>query len=567
MHPGSVVFRTAVPICAVLLFASLVGGSSAVAPEIRVAATLPRDLNASAGGAPAATLEQAAAFGWQAFIALNWPAHPGRRGVPNAPAALGDAGPRVWETLRGRVESYPGTERPFGASPGADYGFDAAPRYRYDPEHTGTPDGTVRACDPSAAAAPPPLHNLDELNQQHVQSGLSPEGTYPGQQILIESKVNRAHYVYVASRGWYGESSMRAARKRTGDFVRSKLQAPPAAARADDPADTEYVSFPNGAMELKAAWRRLGAADDPRQYFRSRVRYYREVSGKPCTIDSSGDAGADVWGLIGFHIMYKTPSAPYFIWATFEHANTIVLGTLGADGRPVAAEDPDGRVSASAIGAAPFTPAIDVAAATPSSPQRIAFGGPEPAADTRLYFVQPPLYDIPGRKVVAVNRRLHPIPDAIAAINRAAQDAIARAAPDSPLRYYRLVAVQWRPLDKPAGQPYTGPLPPAIYYAANVTIEAPPVHQQFSGQFTHGFSKSSDYLNDEMPFMNPRPNPGAPVFFNTFFAGKGFLSGGCMGCHGFRQAYGTDWSFLLERQRVREPEVRGAIEPADRPRH
>jgi hypothetical protein len=47
---------------------------------IDVNPTLPSDI-AGAGGAPAATLQQAAAFAWQEFIALNWPAMAGQRDV------------------------------------------------------------------------------------------------------------------------------------------------------------------------------------------------------------------------------------------------------------------------------------------------------------------------------------------------------------------------------------------------------------------------------------------------------------------------------------------------------
>ena len=81
----------------------------------------------------------------------------------------------------------------------------------------------------------------------------------------------------------------------------------------------------------------------------------------------------------------------------------------------------------------------------------------------------------------------------------------------------------------------------------------PPVHQAFSGQFTHGVSKASDFLRLESRYMNPPPNPGEPAFNNTYHAGKAYLAGGCMGCHGERQSYGTDWSFLLFRQRVQVP--------------
>src|SRR6516162_7532452 len=45
-------------------------------------------------------------FAWRAFVALNWPSltDPLHRGVPDRAKALGDPGPRVWETFKARYE-------------------------------------------------------------------------------------------------------------------------------------------------------------------------------------------------------------------------------------------------------------------------------------------------------------------------------------------------------------------------------------------------------------------------------------------------------------------------------
>ena len=56
-------------------------GTGGLAPgqvAINVSPALPSDI---AGGAPNATLQQAASFAWQEFIALNWPAMAGQRDV------------------------------------------------------------------------------------------------------------------------------------------------------------------------------------------------------------------------------------------------------------------------------------------------------------------------------------------------------------------------------------------------------------------------------------------------------------------------------------------------------
>jgi len=98
-------------------------------PADFVSAAVPEDLNPEGGGAPAATLEQAAVFAWREFVALNWPAAPGGRETPLARDFGTPAEARVWETFRGRVETYPGTGKPFrdGSSPKS-YGYDEPPR-------------------------------------------------------------------------------------------------------------------------------------------------------------------------------------------------------------------------------------------------------------------------------------------------------------------------------------------------------------------------------------------------------------------------------------------------------
>src|SRR6185436_9296356 len=93
------------------------------------------------GGAPAATPAQAAAFAWNEFIALNWPAGPqagqsGQRDTPSSTCKFGDpncTGPTVWQTFRGKVETFPGTGNPPGYVNNASqsYGYDALPQYNY----------------------------------------------------------------------------------------------------------------------------------------------------------------------------------------------------------------------------------------------------------------------------------------------------------------------------------------------------------------------------------------------------------------------------------------------------
>src|SRR5258708_5346882 len=210
--------------CGVLLASTWVNDESQQAahaatpsgPAITVSPKFPNELNPpynagppQSGGAPSATPTQAAAFAWQEFIALNWPAGPqsgqqGQRDTPSSTCKFGDPncnGPTTWQTFRGKVETFPGKGNPpgFVANAQASYGYDALPQYNYG---NGV---TVTACDPSQANDPVPWVNLDETDQITldsmyagvVQSGSSPGNSSP-QLIRFLAKSSRLQYVYVA---------------------------------------------------------------------------------------------------------------------------------------------------------------------------------------------------------------------------------------------------------------------------------------------------------------------------------------------------------------------------------
>src|SRR5271170_1700544 len=64
-------------------------------PAITMDSSVPSELNPSNGGAPMARPDQAAAFAWQEFIALNWPAGsqtglPNQRDTPSSTHRFGD---------------------------------------------------------------------------------------------------------------------------------------------------------------------------------------------------------------------------------------------------------------------------------------------------------------------------------------------------------------------------------------------------------------------------------------------------------------------------------------------
>lgn len=81
------------------------------------------------------------------------------------------------------------------------------------------------------------------------------------------------------------------------------------------------VSFPPGAIEIKAAWRILDTTkgDDPSKFYTRKASIYIEgkytEQHKPLFIPNV------TVGLVGLHIIRKTQSFPQWIWGTFEQVN------------------------------------------------------------------------------------------------------------------------------------------------------------------------------------------------------------------------------------------------------
>jgi hypothetical protein len=213
----------------------------------------------------------------------------------------------------------------------------------------------VQPCDVAAPNAP--WNNLDEQSEiglDQMFAGAGPGAQFTGQQILFQAKANRVEYNYVFQNGWYAGIPS-ATVTATMDFLQTNKQSPP-------PGSTNLVSFPNGTIELKAAWRQLTATELARGRFHTAtVRFYRKPdSGPPvCYQDAE-------WGLVALHIIHKTPTAPYFIYATFGQADNLQTEA----GHPV--EDENGNLIANQT-ANPLDPMItsqNAVSANPPTPVR-----------------------------------------------------------------------------------------------------------------------------------------------------------------------------------------------------
>lgn len=156
------------------------------------------------------------------------------------------------------------------------------------PEEVFLPDG---AQPPDWDSPRPKEHELS-ANLQAVQA----DGTLPpiltdknGHVVRYEERMNRVAFDYIRSHRLYD----------------SRIQ-----------AQTDSVTFPNGSLLVKASWRELEPGEESRFLTRECV-VYDVKNGKP------GRKRKRRMGLIGLHVVQKTPSAPQWIWATFEHIDNV----------------------------------------------------------------------------------------------------------------------------------------------------------------------------------------------------------------------------------------------------
>ena len=152
------------------------------------------------------------------------------------------------------------------------------------------------------------------------------------------------------------------------------------------------MSFPTGTLEFKAAFR--VATDAERQayengqpipggYHVAPIRYYVEqTDGSFQYVDTCGV-------LLSLHIIHKTPTAPYFIFATFEHKDDVI----GPDGKPV--EDANGNLNPNAFTTATPTPL--------PSPYVYASSGTAPTGKYLINATTPNVIEVPSQFNSATN--------------------------------------------------------------------------------------------------------------------------------------------------------------------
>lgn len=251
-------------------------------------------------------------FGWQTFVALNWPAlKGGQSGQPDPIRTVGAQAPNkafiptVWNTFRDLST----VMLPTGADPGATYTQAVTIPSDCKPIDSAliAPGFSPMLIDGTRWAAPT---TRDYINQATLSPLVDQEGWYT----ITDIRINQSEYTYIQQNTYYlGQKQVTAVTSPAGLAPFPRTGQDP---MFKSPLPT-YAQY--GALEIKAVWRILDPAKDaakiPRYY--TQWGYFIQPDGTTCQ-------GPNLFGLIGLHILRLTPSTPStWFWASFQHVDNV----------------------------------------------------------------------------------------------------------------------------------------------------------------------------------------------------------------------------------------------------
>ncbi len=229
-------------------------------------------------------------FSWREFVAMVWPAEHGRRGVADASKKPGDPGPRVFETYKSLWEVF----HDDGSAPRA---FN-----QYDPAQLNACRATTGFGDMVLASK----SGIDDIGQAGVGELVGPLAAQNGRYVRYQTLYNQIAYDFIVSKKLY---------------LRANLPPVPSP-RPDLPV----VQFPMGSVAIKAAWLDLdGFSDAQKARFYSRLAVVKNPD--------TGKCSKIPMGLVGMHIVVKTPSRPQWIWSSFEQIDGVPPKQFGGTGK------------------------------------------------------------------------------------------------------------------------------------------------------------------------------------------------------------------------------------------
>jgi hypothetical protein len=250
-------------------------------PAASISSTIPNEVDVSTHPSdnPIAIFDD---FSWREFIALNWPAVAGKRGVADSKRTIGDFSDSntqvVWATWKADYELF----QKEGMPPSEWSSFDAL-----------TPCADVPFDGSGHTRVIGAFSKFGDFNQAGF--GHNPFGPLVSQNstyVRYEVRMNEAEFSFIRDHKLYLKSNFPA-------------------------AGQQPLRFNNGSIEVKAAWRVLKDDESSSQ----KEKYYSMTALVLDPVASSCRTAR--LGLVGLHIVQKTALRPQWIWSTFEHIDNV----------------------------------------------------------------------------------------------------------------------------------------------------------------------------------------------------------------------------------------------------
>ena len=314
----------------------LAGGRSVLASRAVPAKKATAALSANASQVPVDVQQQNPTqtdwlnFGWQTFVALDWPAlspnsggamgQPDPSSSPGATSSNGAFVPAVWNTFRDVSTVMLAN----GVDPGSTYS---------QPVKVAGSCQALGGGNPIAPGFEPLYINNASFSQTSLQrdyvnqASTGPLVDQKGWYTLEEILVDPSEYAYIQGNGYYLGQNQVNAYKAKGQLV-------------GFPNDGQGMNLPAwaqyGALEIKATWRVLDASDKAvtSRYY-TQWGYFLQADGTTCE-------GPVLFGLIGLHILRLTPTTGgTWFWASFEQVDN-TMPPSGIPATLAAANTPNG---------------------------------------------------------------------------------------------------------------------------------------------------------------------------------------------------------------------------------
>ncbi|MCH2192739.1 hypothetical protein [Kordia sp.] len=231
-------------------------------------------------------------FAWQSFIALTWPSSPVEAGQPDRSKSVKDWG-KPGDLTPMALGTYKSAESIFTDQAPTRWGNNLNQLM----DTTSTDNKSARSF-ADFSKFDDDAEVVDQLFQ--ASGGTSWLTDQNGNLIWYEIKTNYTEFDYIVSNKLYDSIAQQQFAKETG------------------------IWLPNGSIEIKAAWRVIPEVDYNK--LKSRYKIITALVPQNVVVKSRKDVTMTDFketklGLVGLHIIKKTPTMPQFHWATFEHVD------------------------------------------------------------------------------------------------------------------------------------------------------------------------------------------------------------------------------------------------------